>query len=287
MSTVASPRWPGLRWRGGGLPDRPAVMAILNTTPDSFFDGGRYDALDRARARAWAVVEEGADVLDIGGESTRPGAPDVSEAEELRRVLPLVEALRAASYPLPISLDTSRARVARDGLAAGACIINDVTGGEREPTILQAAAEAGAALVLMHMRGTPRTMQANVRYDDLINDVIEHLRGCCATASAAGVPAEHQVVDPGIGFGKSADGCLALIARLDHFAVLHRPVLLGASRKSFLGRAFGHEGEDRAVGSVVAAALGVERGASILRVHDVRATRLAVDVAAGLAEARR
>ena len=285
MTAADSPRWPGLRWRGGGLPDRPSVMAILNVTPDSFFDGGRYDGLDRAQRRAWAVVEEGADLLDVGGESTRPGAAEVGEDEEARRVVPLVEALVSAGYPLPISLDTTRAAIVRAGLAAGAVIVNDVSGGLREPAVLKAAAEAGAAVVLMHMRGTPRTMQADVRYDDLIDDVIDHLRACCASASAAGVPADHQAIDPGIGFGKSPEGCLELIAGLDRLAVLGRPILLGASRKSFLLHAFGQEGEDRMVGSVVAAAVGVARGASILRVHDVRSTRLAVDVAAGLAEA--
>jgi dihydropteroate synthase len=261
-------------------------MAILNATPDSFFDGGRHHGLDAARSRAWAAVEEGASVLDVGGESTRPGAVEVPPDEELRRVLPVLESLAREGYPLPISVDTTRARVAREALAAGAVIVNDVSGGTREPAILAAAAEAGAAVVLMHMRGSPRTMQRDVHYDDLIDDVIGHLRACGDAASAAGVPLESQAVDPGVGFGKSAAGCLALVARLEELQVLQRPILLGASRKSFLAGAFGHEGEDRVIGSVVAAAIGAQGGASIVRAHDVRATRLALDVAQGLAEAR-
>ncbi len=276
-----------LRWGDGELPDhRPSVMAILNLTPDSFYDGGRHDALDAARLRAWAAVEEGADLLDVGGESTRPGAPEVSVDEELRRILPLLETLAESDYPLPISVDTARARVAREALARGARIVNDVTGGAREPALLDEVAAASAAVVLMHMRGTPRTMQRNVRYDDLLSEVSQRLQACCTAASAAGIPAESQAIDPGIGFGKSPEGCLGLIAQLDQLAALERPILLGASRKSFLGKAFGHEGDDRLVGSVVVAAAGVLGGASILRVHDVKATRLAVDVAAGIRGAR-
>lgn len=287
MTSPSTRRWTGLRWRGGGLPDRPAVLAILNVTPDSFFDGGRYGARDAAIARAWQAVEDGADALDVGGESTRPGADPVSVDEELRRVVPVVAALVEAGFPVPISVDTQRARVAREALAAGAVIVNDVSAGLREPEILAVAAEAGAAVVLMHMRGTPRTMQRDVSYDDLHTDVREHLRSRCDAATAAGVPVEHQAVDPGIGFGKSAQGCLELIARLDDLAPLARPILLGASRKSFLGKAFGHQPDDRLAGSLVAAAVGVQRGASILRVHDVAASRQAVDVAVGLAEAAR
>ena len=260
-------------------------MAILNLTPDSFFDGGRHDGPDAAVARAWAAVDEGADVLDVGGESTRPGAAPVSEAEELRRVLPVIRRLRDADYPLPISVDTVRSRVAQEALKAGAVIVNDVSGGRHDPALLGVAAEAGAAVVLMHMRGTPRTMQRDVQYDDLLRSVIDHLDACCVAADEAGVPAAHQAVDPGIGFGKSAQGSISLIARLGELACLERPILLGASRKSFLGAAFDHQGDDRLVGSLVAAAVGVQQGASLLRVHDVRATRLAVDVAHGIAEA--
>jgi len=264
-------------------------MAILNVTPDSFSDGGLYHRVDAAVARAWQVVDEGADLLDLGGESTRPGSAGVSEAEELARVLPVLEALASAdpSYPLPISIDTSRAGVARAALEAGACLVNDVTAGEREPGILPVVADAGAAVVLMHMRGTPRTMQANVRYEDLVGEVAGYLRTRCEAATAAGIPAERQAVDPGIGFGKSPEGCLRLIAHLNRLEELERPVLLGASRKSFLGRLFGHEPGQRRAGSLAAAVAATERGASILRVHDVAATRRAVDVAAAFREVGR
>lgn len=276
-----------LTWAGGCLSaDRPAVMAILNVTPDSFFDGGRYAALDDAVARAWAVAEH-ADVLDVGGESTRPGADPVSEAEELARVVPLIAALAAADYPRPISIDTTRAAVAAGALEAGACIVNDVTGGRREPALLTAAADAGAAVVLMHMRGTPRTMQRDVRYADLLRDVRDHLAERCAAATAAGVPAERQCVDPGIGFGKSPQGNLDLLGNLGAFESLERPVLVGASRKSFLGALFGQHEDARREGSLAVAAVAGFTGASVLRVHDVAETRRVVDVAAGLAAAGR
>jgi len=256
-------------------------------TPDSFFDGGRFVALEEATRRAWQMVAEGADILDVGGESTRPGSAGVAVSEELDRVLPLVRALRKGQdrYPLPISIDTSRAEVADAVLAAGAEVVNDVSGGRREPAILEVAARNGAGMVLMHMRGSPATMQDRVDYQDLCTDVLASLRDCCRSAEQAGVPPEHQAVDPGIGFGKSAQGCLELLGKLQIFQDLQRPVLVGASRKSFLGKAFGHEGEDRQVGSVFAAGHAATRGASIVRVHDVRATRLAVDVAAGIRDA--
>ncbi|MEE2827822.1 MAG: dihydropteroate synthase [Myxococcota bacterium] len=283
--------WPRpLAWSGGSLGGgRPAVMAILNLTADSFFDGGRYESLQAAQERAWEVVEEGADVLDLGGESSRPGSEGVSEEEELARVLPVLDLLRSGPrpYPLPISVDTSRARVAQEALEAGASIINDISGGTREPRILEVTAEHGAAIVLMHMRGTPRTMQDNVAYEDLIDETRDQLASSCATATAAGIPPERQAIDPGIGFGKSPEGCLDLIGNLSAFAELQRPILVGASRKSFLGRAFGHGLEERLEGSLSAAALSVAAGASILRVHDVLATRRAVDVAARIRDSRR
>ena len=262
-------------------------MAILNVTPDSFFDGGRYAALDAAVRRAFEAIEEGADVLDVGGESTRPGAAEVPVEEELARVRPVLRALRDEGCPVPISIDTSRAAVAAAALELGAVIVNDVSGGTREPEILPVAASAGAAVVLMHMRGHPRTMQTNVQYEDLLGEVSEVLAACCEAADAAGIPADHQAIDPGIGFGKSPQGCIDLIARLDEFSSLDRAVLLGASRKSFLGHRFGLAPDDRLVGSAVVAAVAAERGASIVRVHDVAASRQAVDLAWALREASR
>jgi dihydropteroate synthase len=260
-------------------------MAILNVTPDSFFDGGRHAALEAATRRAWEVVEEGADVLDVGGESTRPGAAPVALPEELRRTVPLVERLVGEGYPLPISVDTSRADVAAAALGAGAVIINDVTGGTREPRILEEAAGAGAAVVLMHMRGTPQTMQEQTRYERCVPEVVDVLEQLCAAATRAGIPPEHQAVDPGIGFAKSAADSLALVASIGALSRLGRPILLGASRKSFLGRLFGQEGDDRLFGSLAAAAWGATRGVGIVRVHDVRATRAHLDVTMGLAHA--
>lgn len=281
---------PGLRprplaWDGGGLPGtRPAVMAILNVTPDSFFDGGRFSSTEAAVARAWEAAREGADVLDVGGESTRPGSDPVDVDVELARVLPVLEALASGPvpYPLPISIDTTKAGVARAALRAGARIVNDTTGGLADPDVLGVAAEAGAALVLMHARGTPRTMQRDVRYDDLLAGVTTVLAERCRAATAAGVPAERQAIDPGIGFGKSPEGCLQLVARLDRLEELERPVLVGASRKSFLFHLFGHAPDDRMPGSLAVAVAATLNGASILRVHDVAATRRAVDVAAAI-----
>lgn len=264
-------------------------MAILNVTSDSFYDGGRHNQLEAAIRRAHEIVAEGADVLDLGGESTRPGSDGVSEAEELSRVLPVVQALvnDPEPYPLPISIDTSRAKVAQKCLDAGAHIINDVSGGRRQPEILDVCAAYGAGLVVMHMRGTPRSMQDDVTYHDLISEVVDFLAESCAAASAAGVSSDAQAIDPGIGFGKSSQGCLDLLANLHRFEELTRPVLIGASRKSFLEKAFGHKMNQRLEGSVSVAALSAWSGASILRVHDVAATRRAVDVAAGLREQRR
>ena len=283
---TASVSAPPLAWRGGSLPDRPTVMAILNVTPDSFFDGGRYDAVDAAVRRAWAVVDAGADLLDIGGESTRPGAAVVDTAEEQRRTEPVIRALVAAGYPLPISIDTTRAGVAAAALDAGAVIVNDVSGGLREPQILRVAAERGAAVVLMHMRGTPQTMQSHTDYADVVTEVRDALLARCAAATAAGIPVAHQAVDPGIGFAKSADGSAELVARIDALAPLGRPILVGASRKSFLGRLHGQEGEARLWGSVAVAAFAAEHGARILRVHDVAPTRAALDVIRDLVRRR-
>ena len=288
VSPLLLPR--DLAWEGGRLScQRPAVMAILNVTPDSFSDGGLYRQVDAAVARAWEAVAEGADLLDLGGESTRPGSVGISERQELDRVLPVLAALGAADrpYPIPISIDTSRAEVARAALREGACIVNDVTAGEREPDLLRAVADAGAAVVLMHMRGTPRTMQGDVRYNDLVGDVAGYLEVRCEAATAAGIPACRQAIDPGIGFGKSPGGCLQLLARLDRFAALERPVLIGASRKSFLGHLFDQQPGERLSGSIGAAVVAALRGASIVRVHDVAATRGAVDLAAAVRDVGR
>ena len=270
-----------IAWRGGclSLSGRPHVMGVLNPTPDSFSDGGDFLDPPAALDGALRMVDEGADLLDIGGESTRPGAQPVPEEEELRRVLPLVEHL-TPRIPIPISVDTTKAAVARRAAEAGASIVNDVSGLRLDPAMGRTVAEAGCALVVMHMRGSPRTMQQETGYDDLLSEVFQSLRGSVEAAVEAGVPRERVIVDPGIGFGKSAEGNLLLLRRLGELRTLGCPILVGASRKSFIGAVLGIEApKDRLEGSVAAAVVAVWNGAHIVRVHDVGATRRAVDLA--------
>ncbi|HWN81224.1 MAG TPA: dihydropteroate synthase [Candidatus Udaeobacter sp.] len=267
--------------------DRPRVMGILNLTPDSFYDGGRYDQRDRALARAEALAEEGADLIDLGAVSTRPGSTPVSEAEELSRLLPALDAVRRA-VNVPLTVDTYRPAVARAAADRGADGLNDVTGLRDSEALAEIAAEHALGLVLMHMRGTPDTMQADTTYADLVQEVCDFLADSVARARAAGVPADRIVLDPGIGFGKSAQGNLILLRRIDALAALGYPVLIGASRKSFIGRALGLEGlgpEARLEGSLAAAVAAVLGGADLLRVHDVRATLRAVRLAALIRDA--
>lgn len=278
---AAAAREHQLAWPGGvlRLSERPHVMAVLNVTPDSFSDGGDHLAPEAALDRALAMVAEGADILDVGGESTRPGSEGICAEEELRRVLPVVEHL-APRVPVPISVDTLKAAVARAAAAAGASIVNDVSGLAWDPGMPAAVAETGCAVVVMHMRGTPRTMQANTVYGDLLGEVFRGLRESVERALAAGIAREKVIVDPGIGFGKDAAGNLALLRRLAEFRALGCPVLVGASRKSFIGKVLGIDRpKDRLEGSLAAAVLAVSHGAHIVRVHDVAATRRAVDLA--------
>lgn len=270
-----------LSWPGGvlRLSARPHVMGVLNVTPDSFSDGGDHLAPEAALDRALAMVEEGADILDVGGESTRPGSEGVPAGEELRRILPVIEHL-APRVPVPLSVDTVKAEVARGAAAAGASIVNDISGLGLDPGMAAAAAETGCALVVMHMRGTPRTMQTDTRYADLVGEVFRGLREAVERAAAVGIARERVIVDPGIGFGKDAAGNLVLLRRLGEFRALGCPVLVGASRKSFIGKVLGIEApKDRLEGSLAAAVLAVSQGAHIVRVHDVAATRRAVDLA--------
>ncbi|MEW6488756.1 MAG: dihydropteroate synthase [Thermodesulfobacteriota bacterium] len=270
-----------LAWRGGVLRlwARPHVMAALNVTPDSFSDGGDYLTPGAALDRALAMVAEGADIVDVGGESTRPGSEGISAEEELRRVLPVIEHL-APRVPVPISVDTLKAAVARAAASAGASIVNDVSGLEGDPGMATAVAETGCNLVVMHMRGTPRTMQAQTQYGDLVGEVFRGLRERVERAVAAGIARERVIVDPGIGFGKDAAGNLTLLRRLAEFRALGCPVLVGASRKSFIGKVLGIDRpKDRLEGSLAAAVLAVSHGAHIVRVHDVASTRRAVDLA--------
>ena len=258
---------------------RPRVMGILNVTPDSFSDGGRYFAGSAALDHARRLIEEGADLLDVGGESTRPGAADVSEAEEVERVLPLVEALRGAG--VPVSVDTSKPGVMRAALAAGAAVINDVRA-LQEPGALDAARTSDCGLVLMHMQGLPRTMQREPHYEDVVAEVAAFLEARVAVATNAGIRADRIVIDPGFGFGKTLGHNFTLLRRLDDLRVLGRPVLAGLSRKSMLGAVTGRAVDDRMAASLAAAILAVERGARIVRVHDVAATRDAMKVWAAI-----
>jgi dihydropteroate synthase len=262
--------------RGANLAlSRPLMMGVVNITPDSFSDGGRFFEADRALAHARQLIDEGADIIDLGGESTRPGAAPVPPEEELRRVLPLVRALRDCGVPL--SVDTSRPDVIRAALDAGAAIVNDVRA-LTEPGALDAAANSDCGIVLMHMRGAPRTMQTDPHYADVVGDVIEFLRQRRDTAVASGVARERIVLDPGFGFGKSVAHNYTLLKRLDALCALGQPVLAGLSRKSMLGAVSGRDVGARVFASVAAAVIAVERGARIVRVHDVAATRDALSV---------
>jgi dihydropteroate synthase len=259
-----------LRVGGRMLPTstRCLVMGIVNVTPDSFADGGRYLDPTAAVAHGLALAAEGADLLDVGGESTRPGAAHVEEAVELDRVVPVVEGLAAATG-VPVSVDTRKAAVARAALAAGATIVNDVSAGRDDPDLLGVAAEAGAAMVLMHMQGTPATMQDDPRYHDVLAEVEAFLQERCTAAEAAGVARDALVVDPGIGFGKRDEHNYALLGGLARLTRLGHPVLVGTSRKGFIGRALDLPVEERLEGTAAAVVWAVERGARIVRVHDV------------------
>jgi dihydropteroate synthase len=256
-------------------------MGIVNATPDSFSDGGRYLALADAVACAERMAEEGADLVDLGGESTRPGAPEVPVGEELQRVVPVIERLHARGFRLPISIDTSKGAVARAALAAGADIVNDVRAGE-DPELLRAVAEAGAPLVLMHSRGRSSDMQSRTAYGDLVAEVVEELRSAMARAVAAGVAVERIVLDPGIGFAKTADQSLGLLRRLDALRALGRPLLVGPSRKSFISAVTHAPVDERLPGTLAAVAACVLAGVELVRVHDVPEARQAADVAAAI-----
>lgn len=258
--------------------DGVLVAGILNVTPDSFSDGGRYAATDAAVARGIEMIDEGADWIDIGGESTRPGADPVSAGEEAERVVPVITRLLAALPDVVVSIDTSKAEVADRALAAGARVVNDVTGLE-DPNMAGVVAKHGAELVIMHMRGTPRSMQSNTDYVDLIREIEEALRAKTAKAVAAGVPNHRVILDPGIGFGKAPSDNARLIQHVGRWKAEGHRVMIGASRKSFLGHLTGVTDPDgRLAGSLGAALAAAANGADILRVHDVKETRDALVV---------
>ena len=251
--------------------DRPRVLGIVNVTPDSFSDGGEHATLEAAVAHGLRLAEEGADALDIGGESTRPGAQDVSAEEEIKRVVPVIERL-VKQTSLPVSIDTSKPEVMRAAVAAGAGMINDVYALRRDGA-LEAAAELGLPVVLMHMQGEPRSMQDAPQYDDVVGEVHRFLAERIFAAEMAGIAKKNIVVDPGFGFGKNREHNLLLLAQLERFAELGVPVLAGLSRKRTIGELTGRDDpHDRVHGSVAAALIAAQRGAKLLRVHDVAAT---------------
>jgi dihydropteroate synthase len=254
--------------------ERVALMGVLNITPDSFSDGGRYLRPAEALVHAAEMVEQGAAIIDVGGESTRPGAQPVSASEEVDRVLPVIEAL-AGDVDVAISIDTTKPEVMRAAVAAGAVLINDVMA-LRAPGALETAADLGVGVCLMHMQGEPRTMQANPHYDDVVQEVGSFLRGRVKAALAAGIPQESLLIDPGFGFGKTLEHNLALLRGLGSLSQLDVPILAGLSRKSMIQKALGLPVEQRLSASLALALMAVQNGARILRVHDVAATRDAV-----------
>jgi dihydropteroate synthase len=254
---------------------RPLIMGVVNVTPDSFSDGGQFPTAGTAADRARRLIDEGADIIDVGGESTRPGAPAVSMDEERRRVLPVLE--RLSDCDVPISVDTRKVEVMRDAIAAGASLVNDVSALET-PGALQAVAESRVGVCLMHKRGEPQTMQQNPYYEDVVREVRDYLEARVRAAEAAGISRDRILIDPGFGFGKDVDHNLALLRNLRSLGSVGVPVLAGLSRKATLGRITGKAPGERVHASVAAALIAVEEGVCVVRVHDVTATRDALAV---------
>jgi dihydropteroate synthase len=261
--------------------ERPLLMGVLNVTPDSFSDGGLYESQDSAVARARQMVREGADIIDIGAESSRPGAEPVSETEELRRLIPVVEAVHDA-VSVPLSVDTTKSGVARRAVQAGAVIVNDISAMTFDPGMARVVSESGAGVVLMHMQGIPRTMQRAPRYDDLVKEVHVFLADRLHAAEAAGISRKQIILDPGIGFGKLLEHNLTLLAQLSMFSNLGRPLLVGISRKGFIGQILHRSVGDRLFGTAAAVAIAVQQGAAVLRIHDVAAMRDVVRTATAI-----
>jgi dihydropteroate synthase len=259
----------------------PLIMGVVNVTPDSFFDGGRFFDTAAAVAHAIQLVEEGADLLDIGAESTRPGADVINEAEECRRAIPVVTAV-AKAVSVPISIDTSKAAVARAALDSGAVLVNDVTALRGDRAMLDVIAGTGAGIVLMHMHGTPRTMQLAPCYDDVFAEVSEFFDERIRYAMAHGIVRRQIILDPGIGFGKLLEHNLTLLAQLCRFEQFECPLMVGVSQKAFLGQLVGRQVQERQWATAAAVAISVDRGAGILRVHDVKAMKDVVQVAAAI-----
>jgi dihydropteroate synthase len=262
-----------------GVP-RYAIMGVVNVTPDSFSDGGTFEDPDHAVRHARRLIADGAAIVDVGGESTRPGAAPVPPAEELDRVLPVIEGVAALDAKAQISIDTMKLSVAEAAVEAGATYVNDVTAFRHDPGLAGLVADRGVDCCLMHMLGEPRTMQRDPRYDDVVSDVKAFLEERLAFAVAAGIPEERVQLDPGIGFGKTLEHNLELLRRLGEIVAIGRPVVLGTSRKTFIGRLTGRDVTERVHGTVATCVLGLERGARVFRVHDVAAVSDGLKVAA-------
>ena len=265
--------------------ERPFIMGIVNVTPDSFSDGGSYFSPEQAVAHGLRLAEEGADIIDIGGESTRPGAAPVSAAEETERVLPVIAEL-AANIDVPLSIDTTKAEVARKALAAGAEIVNDVSALRFDPEMGDVVAAARVPVVLMHMRGTPQTMQHDIQYQSLVDDIREFLEERLEYAVSVGIALENIIIDPGIGFGKSIEkDNLSILRNLAAFTALGRPILVGTSRKGFIGKLLGTPVHEREEGTAATVAIAIYNGAHIVRVHDVKSVKMVAAVASAIRRA--
>jgi len=260
------------------LGKRTLLMGVLNVTPDSFSDGGLFFDKDKAISHGLRMVEEGADIIDIGGESTRPGSKPIELEEELRRVMPVIESI-AKEVDVPISIDTYKSMVAQRATEVGAEIINDISGLHFDPDLAKVAANGNIPLILMHIRGTPETMQKNVHYDSIFSEILQYLKDSIQRAESAGLDPRQIIIDPGIGFGKTMEDNLLIIKNLHEFRILGKPILLGTSRKSFIGKILNAEVEDRLEGTLSSIAISVLNGAHIIRSHDVHQAKKAIAVA--------
>ncbi len=268
--------------------DKPLIMGILNVTPDSFSDGGRYNNIENALQRCRTMIDEGVDIIDIGGESTRPGSESVTGEQQIKRVVPVIAAIRSElSTDIPISIDTTLSEVAEAALNADANIINDISAGQGDQKLLNVAAESRAPIILMHMQGTPKNMQDDPYYDDVVAEVINGLQQRIEDALAAGIGMEQIVLDPGIGFGKRKQDNIDLIAHLERIVAMELPVLLGTSRKRFMGSICDQSNpEELVAATAVTTAIGLMSGVKIFRVHDIKENRQAVDVAWAVKQAK-
>ena len=266
-----------LRSRDIDLEQKVVVMGILNVTPDSFYDGGRYTGEDEALARAEEMIGEGADIIDVGGESVRPGVDPIGLDEELGRVIPVIEKIKR-QFSIPICVDTYKAEVARQAIEEGAEMVNDISALRFDPDLRKIVAGYGVPVVLMHIKGTPKTMQDNPRYGSLMEEIVSYLDSSIKLAEEAGADGRGIIVDPGIGFGKTTAHNLEILRRLEELASLGKPILVGLSRKSFIGNVLGLPQEERLEGGLAATCIAVWRGARLVRTHDVSPTRRAVDM---------